>query len=180
MSLPIIPSTFILTLLLGIGLFFFVKASVKERIQQEQLQVAESAESLLKRLQSYFTARAYRISSSNPDQNQITFEGKVRASWFLAILLTVLTAIGLLCLGLVISMVTLIPSPWLLGLVLISPVAGLFYWQRAERVERVSLKLESTNTTAQQPFSILTVTAHRDELALLKQAFNLKPLETAF
>ncbi|NJK36859.1 MAG: cofactor assembly of complex C subunit B [Oscillatoriales cyanobacterium RM2_1_1] len=177
MTLPVAPSTLILTLLLGIGLLFFVKASVKERIQQERFRAMQSAETLLRELQQYFTSRAYKIVSSNPDQNQITFEGQVRPSWFLAILLTLLTIIGLLCLALVLSMITPIPQPWFLGLVALAPIAGIFYWKGAGRTEQVSLKLDFTDPSAPQPLSIITVTGHRDELALLKQAFDLKPLE---
>ncbi|MEQ8754914.1 MAG: cofactor assembly of complex C subunit B, partial [Coleofasciculus sp. G1-WW12-02] len=37
MSTPILSSTFLLTLLLAVGLFFFIRASVKDRTQKVQL-----------------------------------------------------------------------------------------------------------------------------------------------
>ncbi|WP_157951159.1 cofactor assembly of complex C subunit B, partial [Cyanothece sp. BG0011] len=57
---------------------------------------------------------------------------------------------------------------------LLSPVAGLFYWKKAGRVERVSLSLESLSEQGSQPGSLLTLTAHRDEVIQLKQNFPLK------
>ncbi|MGF1494719.1 MAG: cofactor assembly of complex C subunit B [Microcoleaceae cyanobacterium] len=176
MSLPVIPSTLILTVLLGVGLFFFIKASVKERIQQEQLQSEQTADELLTQLKQYLGSRSYRITALDPEKNLITFEGEVRASWFLAILLSALFAIGLLCLALVVSTATGLLSYWLLGVLLLSPLAGLFYWRGATRVEQVSCQLNSVENTTAQPCSVITVTAHRDELRLLKQALTLNSL----
>jgi hypothetical protein len=34
MNTAVLPSTFVLTLLLAVGLFFFIKASVKDRTEQ--------------------------------------------------------------------------------------------------------------------------------------------------
>jgi hypothetical protein len=155
-----------------VGLFFFIKASVKERIQQEKLIAPQEAESLLTQLQLHFS------SQTNPEENQIIFEGLVRPSWFLAIFLTLLTAVGLLCLALVLSMLVPQNGQWFLGLVILSPLTGLFYWQRARRIEQVSLKLEAAIDSVTQPQSIITVRGHRDELATLKQSLGLKSWES--
>ena len=168
----------VLTALLAIGLFFFIKASVKDRTQQEKLIAQQEAESLLTQLQAYFSSRAYRLCQTNPAENQITYEGLVRPSVFLAIFLTLLTAVGLLCLALVLSMLVQKNGEWFLGLVILSPLTGLFYWQRARRTEQVSLKLEATLDSVSQPQSIVTVKAHRDELATLKQSLGLKPWDS--
>lgn len=177
MMIPVIPSTFVLTLLLAVGLFFFVRASVKDRTEQEQLIAEQDPEPLLTQIQQYFGSRAYRVAALNQAENQITFEGLVRPSWFLAIFLTLLTAVGLLCLGLVLSMTVANQGELFWGLVLLSPLAGLFYWQRAKRPEKVSLKLEAVLNPGQERHSLITVTAHRDELATFKQALRLKPCE---
>jgi Flp pilus assembly protein TadB len=174
MTVPVLPSTFVLTALLAVGLFFFIKASVKDRIQQEKLIAQQEAESLLTQLQAYFSSRAYRVAQTNPAENQITYEGLVRPSWFLAIFLTLLTAVGLLCLALVLSMLVQDNGEWFLGLVILSPLTGLFYWQRSRRIEQVSLKLEAAVDSVPQPQSIITVRGHRDELATLKQSLGLK------
>ena len=103
MDTTILSSTFLLTLLLAVGLFFFIRASVKDRTQQVQLIASEPEESLLARLQHYFEQRAYRVADVDAATRQVIFQGFVRPSWFLAIFLTVLAACGILCLSLVLS-----------------------------------------------------------------------------
>lgn len=163
MSNIVLSSTFVLTLLLIIGLFFFIKASIKERRELLELLPSDSPEVLLEQLQAYFQNRAYNLSNIDPDNRQLVFQGYVRPSWFLAIFLSFLAAVGLACLGLVLS--SLYPEGGFKGLVvtLLSPLAGFFYWKGAGRVEKVTLSVESD-----QKF---TLTGHRDELASLKQAF---------
>lgn len=177
MTFTVIPSTFFLTLLLGVGLFFFVRASVKDRTEQEILSATRDADSLLEQIQHHFHARAYRAIAIDPRDNAITYEGVVRPSGFLAVFLTLLTAAGALCLGLVLSMVVPASGLWFLAPALASPLAGWFYWQRARRPERVSLKLEAVIDSDSQTRSIIRVTAHRDELATLKQSLDLQPSE---
>jgi UPF0716 family protein affecting phage T7 exclusion len=104
----------------------------------------------------------------------VTFQGVVRPSWFLAGFLTLLAAAGILCLALVLSMVLPGLTPGLLGAVLLAPLAGFFYWQKAKRPEQVSLQIESLHTEASRPQSRITVKAHRDELSELQRALDLK------
>lgn len=173
-----ISSTFLLTILLSVGLFFFIKASVKDRTEAVKLISVQPEESLLAQLQQYFTDRSYRVASVDADLNQVTFEGFVRPSWFLAIFLSLLGAVGILCMVLVLSM--LFPQGGLLflALELLSPLAGIFYWQNAGRQEKVSLKFERVGSEeTQTDRSLITVTAHRDELATLQKALNLQPSE---
>jgi len=174
---PILSSTFFLTLLLAIGLFFFIRASVKDRTEQVKLITEEPEESLLTQLQQYFDQRAYQVTSVDADRNQVTFQGIVRPSWFLAIFLTLLAGCGFLCLALVLSLLFPGIGSIFLGLILLAPAAGLFYWQRAGRPERVSLKLETLPHEKKGTRSLITVTAHRDELAALQEALQLKACE---
>jgi Flp pilus assembly protein TadB len=172
----ILSSTFVLTLLLAVGLFFFIRAAVKDRTQQVKLIATEPEESLLARLQQYFDQRAYRVSAVDAKTNQVTFQGFVRPSWFLAIFLTLLAACGILCLSLVLSMLYPTLTSVFLGLVLLAPAAGVFYWNKAGRIEQVSLKVEAVPAQETGSQSLITVTAHRDELLELQQALKLKPL----
>jgi Flp pilus assembly protein TadB len=172
----ILSSTFFLTLLLAVGLFFFIRASVKDRTQQVQLMAQESEESLLTRLQQYFDQRAYRVASVDAATHQVTFQGFVRPSLFLAIFLSVIAGCGILCLSLVLSLLYPTLSSIFFALVLLSPAAGLFYWQKAGRREQVSLKVEAVPTQDTSSQSLITVTAHRDELHELQQALKLKPV----
>ncbi len=176
MNTTILSSTFLLTLLLAVGLFFFIRASVKDRTEQVRLIALEPEDSLLTRLQQYFDQRAYQVAAVDAATHQVTFQGFVRPSWFLAIFLTVLAACGILCLSLVLSMLYPTLTVVFVALVLLAPAAGVFYWQNAGRSEQVFLKVEAVPTQNTQPQSLITVTAHRDELISLQQALNLKPL----
>ena len=158
-----------------VGLFFFIRASVKDRTQQVKLIAEEPEESLLCQLQEYFDQRAYRVAAVDPAQNQVTFEGFVRPSWFLAIFLTLLAASGLLCFALVLSLLYPSLSNLFLTLILLAPAAGVFYWKKAGRLEQVGLKVEALPDRGKGGQSLITVTAHRDELLQLQQALPLKP-----
>lgn len=177
MNSAIIPSTLLLTLLLAVGLFFFIKASVKDRTEQVKLIAEQTEESILQQLQEYFAQRAYRVAKVDDRENQVTFEGVVRPSFFLAFFLTLLATAGTLCLALVLSM--LIPDRTLvfLCLVLLAPLAGVFYWQKAGRQEQVCLKVEQITQNNNPNASLIIVTAHRDELAELQRVLQLKIFE---
>lgn len=176
MNNPILSSTFFLTLLMAIGLFFFIRASVKDRTQLVTLASEQPEASLVEQLQQYFAQRAYRVTAVNPEQTQVAFEGQVRPSLFLAIFLSLLAAIGILCLVLVLSMLSPAWSTGLWFLVLLAPLAGVFYWRGAARPEQVLLTVEPTVPTATMQ-SRITVTAHRDEILALQRLLSLKPID---
>lgn len=176
MQTPILTSTAFLTALLAIGLFFFIRASTKDRIEVAKLLADQQGTPLLEQLQQYFTGRAYRLSSVDADHNRVVYEGMVRPSLFLAIFLSILAAICILCLSLVLSLSFPEFAQISLILIVLSPGAGAFYWRKSGRQEQVALQVE-TLTDSQPAQSLLTVTAHRDELAELRQALGLKLLE---
>ncbi|MCL2932325.1 MAG: cofactor assembly of complex C subunit B [Trichodesmium sp. MAG_R03] len=167
-------SSFILTFLSSIGLVFFIKASVKPRTKNMKLAAEQEADLLLKQLKEYFSDRAYRIIDVNADQNKLTFEGIVRPSWFLVFFLTLLAAVGALCFGLAISMLVPEFGQYFIWLILVSPLAGIFYWQKSKRPEQVDIKLEGILSEGSSSKSLLSITGHRDELSALQRAFSLK------
>lgn len=171
MESTILPSTFFLTFLLAIGLWFFIRASVKDRTELLRFW-ADADVAILEELQGYFTNRAYRIARVDPERQQLVFSGFVKPSLGLAVFLSILAGVGLLCLGLVLTIV--IPSLTLacLSLVFLAPLAGWFYWQRAGRTEEVMLEVESQANEA-TPRQKIAITAHRDELAQLQKVFTL-------
>lgn len=175
--MTVLTSTFFLTVLIAIGLFFFIRASVKDRIQQVTLLAEFSEDTLLTQLQQYFDQRAYRVKSLDREQDLVTFEGFVRPSLFLALFLTFLAAVGTLCLALILSVLFPQFQGLLLSLVLVAPIAGLFYWQKAGRVEQVALKLKNLDTATSSPKRLITITAHRDELAQFQKALGLEIFE---
>jgi hypothetical protein len=173
MDTAILPSTLLLTFLLSVGLFFFIRASTKDRTEVAQLVSEQDEATLMSQLREYFRARSYRVAAVDPEQNQVMLEGNVRPSWFLAVFLTVLAATGILCLSLVLSQIFPNLSGFFIGAVLLSPLSGVFYWKKAGKLEKVSLKVEPTQSESPSS-SRITVTAHRDELIELKRVLNLK------
>ncbi len=171
MDTAILPSTLLLTLLMSVGLFFFIRASTKDRTEIAQLVSQLPEASLMPQLKEYFRARSYRVAALDPQKNKVTMTGFVKPSWFLAIFLTILAAIGFTSLSLVLSLLFSIKSPLLYGIVLLSPLSGIFYWNKAGRIENVSLTVEDTNS---EQNSIITVIAHRDEIISLEEALQLK------
>lgn len=168
---PVLTSTLILTLLLAVGLFFFIRASTKDRIEQMVLETSDSEEVLLPRLQQYFTDRSYQLKAVEPDTEIVTFEGFVRPSVFLAVLLTGLAAIGAMCLALVLSMLFPDIGRLFLLLLLVAPVAGWFYWQGSSRIEQIRLKVEPQ--PGEKLPTAIRISGHRDELAVFQETLQL-------
>ncbi len=128
-------------------------------------------------LQQYFADRSYQVTQTDDERNQVLLEGFVRPSVFLAGFLTVLAAIGLLCLALVLSILFPPFTVMWMGIVLLAPLAGVFYWRGAGRPEKVLLKIEPNSIDIDGGVSVVTVTAHRDELSELQRVFTLTPVE---
>lgn len=182
MQNPILISTALLTVLLSVGLVFFIRASAKDRTEVAQFVAEQQGEPLFEQLQQYFTQRSYRISAVDAAQNQVKYTGFVRPSAFLAVFLSGLAAIGIFCLSLVLGFLFPGAAQVFPGLVLLAPIAGVFYWRKAGRQEEVLLQVSELAATApgttQTPQSLLTVTAHRDEVAEMQRLLGLKPLES--
>jgi Cofactor assembly of complex C subunit B len=176
MDNTILPSTLLLNLLLIVGQVFFIRASTKDRIEKAQLISTQEEAILLPRLKEYFQSRFYRVAEVDPEQNQVTFEGFVRPSLFLAAFLTLLALVGTMSLALVLSQLFPSYGSIFLGLLLLSPLSGLFYWKKAGRLEKVLLKVEPTKSN-QDSSSRITIVAHRDEINELQQALKLNLCE---
>ena len=173
MSASAMLSIFVLTLLMLIGLLFFIRASVKDRTEVIKLMWEPSDVSLLNQLQAYFNQRAYRVVTTDASRLQVTFEGFVQPSVALAFFLTLLAAIGLLCLALMLSFFFPQFSNLLLALPFLSLLTGVFYWKKAARLEQVVLRVENDSALAAETANVVTVTAHRDELAALQKNVQL-------
>lgn len=157
-------STFFLTMLLGVGLFFFIKAATKDRTEVAEFLIEQSPDVLRQKLLDYFQSRAYRLAPETPDSDdRVTLIGLVRPSIFLAIFLAFLAAIALMCFALVLT--TLFSNYGILFffLVLLSPVAAIAYWKQAKREEQVTFRIDEADKG-----SMLTVRGHRDELIQLR------------
>lgn len=159
-----------------IGLFFFIRASVKDRTKEIRLIPEETADILLKTLQDYFESRAYQLTTVDPEQKRITFKGFVQPSLFLAILLTMLAVVGFSCLTLVLLLLFPDANRVLWLLVLLAPLAGVFYWRKAGRWEEILLQV-ITRTDSSNNSNLVRVIAHRDELIQLEQNLPVQVLD---
>jgi len=155
-----------------IGLLFFIRAATKDRTATLTLVQPAAPPAVVQAMTQHFQSRAYTIHQADPDQNQVSFRGMVRPSLFLAIFLTTLAGIGMLCLALVLA--SLFPGGGFtfLGLIVLAPAAGVYYWRRAKREEGVTLQVIPATPADPDGQSEVTVIAHRDELIALQQALK--------
>ncbi|MEA5465311.1 cofactor assembly of complex C subunit B [Leptothoe sp. PORK10 BA2] len=159
-------STLFLTMLLGVGLFFFMKAATKDRTEVAEFLAEQSPDLLRQKLLDYFQNRAYRLLEESPSADSgdwVKLVGLVRPSVFMAVFLTFLAAVALMCFALVLATLFSNYGPFFFVLVLLSPVAAIVYWQQAEREEQVSFRIQPANDGCK-----LSVQGHRDEIIQLK------------
>lgn len=156
-----------------IGLFFFIRASVKDRTKQIQLRPDESEDVLIEKLRKYFEARAYKLTAVDSDKKEVAFSGYVQPSIFLASLLTFLAIVGLSCLTLVLFLLfpNLSRLCWLL--LFLAPTAGVFYWRKAGRWEKILLQV----VTQQDSPNLVKIVAHRDELIQLQENLSVQTVD---
>ncbi len=163
-------STLLLTALLATGLFFFLRAAGKERVETRLYSSNRSLEEMGSLLRKHLEERAYRLQSADAE-GIATFVGQARPSLGLAAFLTGLAGVGLACLALVLQMLEPDWGGWPWVLVLASPWAGWHYWRRNHRLEQLRLKLQEAELP---PGSHLWVEGQREELEVLATALGLE------
>lgn len=148
---------------MAIGLAFFIRASTKDRTEELEMACVRSAAEVDRLAKDHLTGRTYRIAKT--EDGTTLFEGQVRPSVFLAVFLSVLAAIGFACVGLIVG--TAVPSlaDNTIGIVILSPLAGAYYWKKAKKSERVVIAVQETGESK----SSVTAIGHRDELNVLRQ-----------
>ena len=168
-------STFILTILLAIGLGFFLRAASKDRTTVVDISSPLPPLKVLNGISNWLEARGWRREGGDVDKQLLKFHGRVSSSLSLAIFLSILCGLGGGCLGLVICQLYPLLSWWPLILISIGPLAGIFYKGRASRLESLELKLLSSES---QSTSLIRIKAHRDELIAMEVELS-KNLELA-
>ena len=158
-------STLLLTVLLAIGLVFFLRAASKDRTTVVDVHSPKPALEVLNGLSTWLENRGWSRDGGDAERQVLRFRGDVAASRPLAVLLSALAAIGGGCFGLVLRQLAPALHWWPLLLVLLGPAAGLLYSQRAARSE--SLELQLLNET-ETDGSNLRLRAHRDELIAIE------------
>jgi hypothetical protein len=166
---PILSSTLLLTVLMGIGLVFFLRAASKDRTTVVEVNSSRPPLEVLEGLDQWLQQRGWQTIASDPTQQVLRFEGQVDASVPMAVLLSLLGATGATALGLVLRQLLPTLSYWPLLLALMGPLAGFIYLKKARRQETLELKLLPpqgfTPTT-------LRLRAHRDELIALERSLG--------
>lgn len=159
-------STLLLTLLLAIGLVFFLRAASKDRTTTVEVRSSRPALEVLPALSTWLEQRGWQAQATDPEQRSLQFRGRVSSSPALALLLSLLGSLGAGCLGLVLRQLQPALGWWPLLLALFGPLAGALYQRRAAREESVELRLISHD---QATGSALRLRAHRDELIAMEQ-----------
>ena len=158
-------STLVLTLLLAIGLVFFLRAASKDRTTVVEVRSSRPPLEVLGRLSEWLLQRGWQAESSDPERRHLCFRAQVAASPWLAVLLSLLGAVGAACLALVLRQLLPPLGWWPLLLALLGPAAGMIYRNRARRAETLELRLISHDSATG---SALRLRAHRDELIALE------------
>lgn len=163
--MPTLASTLLLTLLLAVGLVFFLRAASKDRTTVVEVHSPRPALEVLEGLTGWLTQLGWRTETGDPERSLLRFRCEVGASAPLALLLSLLGAVGAACLGLVVRQVLPQLGWWPLLLAALGPAAGLIYRRRASRAETFELRLIDDHN---EPGSTLRLRAHRDELIAIE------------
>ena len=159
-------STLLLTILLAIGLFFFLRASSKDRTTVVEISSSQEPVKVLNDLYEWLNLRGWKQIGGDFDQRILIFKGQVVSSKFLAIFLGILGGFGSCALGLVI--IQIYPAlgwwPILLGFIG-GPLSGMVYFKRSAREEKFELRLINNDDDV---MTSMRLRAHRDELISLE------------
>ncbi len=163
--MPTLASTLLLTLLLAVGLVFFLRAASKDRTTVVEVHSPRPALEVLEGLSGWLNRRGWQREGGDAERQTLRFRGQVGSSPTLALLLSLLGSVGAACLGLVVRQLLPGMGWWPLLLALLGPGAGLLYRRRAERAEVFELRLlEGQDASG----STLRLRAHRDELIAIE------------
>ena len=164
-------SILLLTILLAIGLFFFLRASSKDRTTVVEITSSKKPIEVLDAMCEWLNLRGWKQTGGDFDRKIITFKGQVVSSKFLAIFLSLLGGFGSCALGLVIVQIYPTLGWWPIFLGLIGgPLSGMIYYNKAAREEKFELRLISNGDSGEM--TAMRLRAHRDELISLENELS--------
>lgn len=162
------------------GLWSTIKRSTVAKIKRKTYvspgEAAENGKDLRQQageIMAYMKANNYEVKEAG---ETITFQGVVQKSTSQAFFLTFCTAIGLGSLALVLQIqfqdltLPVIGTPNWFYCVLLSPYAGLFYWNAGDRIDDISVKLLSSDDDTENE---ITIQGNDEELDRLWRALEL-------
>ena len=139
-------STLFLTILLAIGLVFFLRAASKDRTTIVDVQSPLPPLEVLNGVSFWLEKRGWKKNGGNVEEKLLVFNGNVASSTFLVIFLSCLGGLGSACLGLVLIQLYPFLSWWPLLLAVIgAPLAGIVYRTKSKREESLELRLLSSD-----------------------------------
>ena len=129
-------STLFLTILLAIGLVFFLRAASKDRTTVVDIKSPLPPLEVLNGISSWLLKRGWKDNGGDVQEKILRFNGSVSSSPYLAVYLSFLGGLGSACLGLVLSQLYPLLGWWPLLLSLIgAPFAGIIYKINKDNVE---------------------------------------------
>ncbi len=159
-------SVLLLTILLAIGLIFFLRAGSKDRTTVVDVKSSYPPLEVLNGVSRWLEERGWKSNGGDAERQVLHFQGNVASSMTLALLLSFYGALGSASLGLVIRQLYPVLGWWPLLLVIVGgPAAGFVYARRAERIEFLEIRLMSAEDHAT---TLLRIRAHRDELIAME------------
>ena len=160
-------STLLLTILLTIGLFFFLRASSKDRTTLVEITSSQKPIEVLNIMYEWLKLRGWKQTGGDFDKRILIFKGQVVSSKLLAIFLCLLGGFGSCALGLVIIQIFPTLGWWPIFLGLIGgPFSGMIYFKKSAREEKFELRLIDSEDNKEM--TSMRLRAHRDELISLE------------
>lgn len=156
------------------GLWSLVKRSTRSKVEQKTYELAGPANggqeqsAVAEQIAKYFSEKNYRPVELG---EVATFEGNVAPQQGIAAYITFCAFMGLLSLSLVLTIAVPGPGNLWYALTLLSPFAGVYYQQKADRRERIKVKLETSDDDS---VTDLTVEGDDEELDRLRRELNLQ------
>ena len=164
-------STLLLTILLAIGLFFFLRASSKDRTTIVEITSSQKPLEVLNVMYEWLNLRGWKQTGVDFDKRILMFKGEVVSSKLLAIFLSLLGGFGSCALGLVIIQIYPNLGWWPIFLGLIGgPLSGMIYFNKSAREEKFELRLISNGDN--EEMTSMRLRAHRDELISLENELS--------
>lgn len=163
------------------GLWSQVKRSTKAKVKRKTYvstgEAADGGKELRQQageIMAYMKANNYEVQEAG---ETITFRGLVARSTSQAFFLSFCTAIGMASLALVLQIqfqdfvLPVIGSPNWFYLVLLSPYAGIYYWQSGDRVDDMKVKLA---TNDDETLNEVTIEGNDEEIERMWRTLDLQ------
>jgi hypothetical protein len=156
------------------GLWSLVKRSTKSKVAQKTYELKGPADGgeeqgqIAQRVAHYFTEKNYAPVELG---EVATFEGNVAPQQGIAAYITFCAFMGLLSLALVLNIAVPGPGSLWYAVTLLSPLAGVYYQQKADRRERIKVKLETADDDS---VTDLTVEGDDEEIDRFRRELALQ------